>query len=197
LGGEHSVRRAIVRRSVIRRRNTVIRVAVCCRRSCGRGAVPIGASRRAAGDPGVNGRPMMSTKTEAGPSAPARSPSSTRTSKVSRSPSRCGSLELDNCVADRSTVFAQDRYSGVRRVLGKTADGPFLVLGQQMTCSSGRPVGESNGVRADAGQGQSLALQTGAARVHDDQRRHHLDLDCRFARWRCAGRICRGGRLGV
>src|SRR5580693_517907 len=34
--------------------------------------------------------PMMSTNTEAGPSAPAKSPSSTRTSKVRRSPSLCG-----------------------------------------------------------------------------------------------------------
>ena len=130
----------------------------------------------------------MSTKTAAGPSAPARLPSSTRALKVSRSPSRCGSFSRD-------AVLAHDRHGGVRSILGKTADGPFRqqMPGQQMAGGSGRPVGESDGVRADAGQRQSLAFQSGAARVHDDQRRHHVDLDRRLAWW---GSACRAW-LGV
>jgi ribulose 1,5-bisphosphate carboxylase large subunit-like protein len=55
--------------------------------------------RAPANDRGVKGRPMMSMKIEAGPSAPARSPSRTCTANVSRSPSSFGDFNTTTASA--------------------------------------------------------------------------------------------------
>ena len=123
-----------------------------------RGAPPLHtrttAARRAvrrptpATDSGVNRRPMISMNTEAAPSAPARSPSKTCTSKVSRSPSTSGFFNTTTAsrIADPSLLKAETRHS---------AAAPSPDADQQMPTSANprrRGGGEDDEVIREAAQ---------------------------------------------
>src|SRR5262245_33992156 len=63
---------------------------------------------------------VVSINTDAGPSAPDRSPSSTLTAKVKRVSRELRYLKNDDCVVNQCITLVKDRDSSVRWVLGET-----------------------------------------------------------------------------
>ena len=118
----------------------------------------------------------MSMNTAADPSAPLRSPSSTSTSKVKRSPSRLGDFNTTTAsfTPDPSLVKAETVAFGgsLAKLSLPFAQSSTMCLVRSCPADTHRSISKDDGVLRDAIQNQLVALQSGFPCIENDERRH-------------------------